>query len=171
MGNYFKAEAKQKLTPIDEELIDPARSIEHLNLSQIHKRELRPYKSKISLNNRIVTDPFSNSSKSSLFDQAGVPATLRSSLPSSIAQPTVANPTTSEAPPPSFTQTASTTATTTSQSAGQPHQVSLMALPAAADATNKCRKGGRESRNTTQQMSKKDTGMSLMLRSGVSCGS
>jgi hypothetical protein len=33
MGNYLQAEAKQQLTPVIEEMIDSARSIEHMKLS------------------------------------------------------------------------------------------------------------------------------------------
>ena len=33
MGNYLQAEAKQQQAPVDEEMIDSARSIEHLKLS------------------------------------------------------------------------------------------------------------------------------------------
>ena len=111
-------------------------------LNQVHKRELRPRTSSI------VTVPSSSSSKSKHFDPAGVPATLRrSSLPTPCAHPPLASPPACE-PPPTFAMSDST-----------PSLPGVRLPPT-----------GQSTRNTTQQMSKKDTGMSTMLRSGVSCG-
>jgi hypothetical protein len=93
----------------------------------------------------IVTVPSSFPTNSKHFDPAGVPATIRrSSLLTPCAHPRLASPPACE-PPPTFAMS---------------DFKNTVTLPPTRQIT----------RNTTQQMSKKETGMSTMLRSGVSCG-